>query len=197
MVRMARAASRWRLIVGYARVSTTERNLVLDHDDLKPAFDASVDQADARKSMADDPVITHHGPAGSPAGVHCRSSVLEGKLCDANELGEGIMGQEHAAVFPERARRVVLDDVAAGFPFPMAVTYARLQDGLDRQEPVSVAWLLRDAFERAFKVHGLPRRDRRASGRRGTGAGEPACRARPQAARAIAGRLALATRTPA
>jgi DNA invertase Pin-like site-specific DNA recombinase len=32
------------MIIGYARVSTTEQNLGLDHDDLKPAFDASVDQ---------------------------------------------------------------------------------------------------------------------------------------------------------
>ena len=38
------AASRWRMIIGYARVSTTEQNLGLRHDDLKPAFDASVDQ---------------------------------------------------------------------------------------------------------------------------------------------------------
>ncbi len=37
------AASRWRMIIGYASVSTTEQNLGLDHDDLKPAFDASVD----------------------------------------------------------------------------------------------------------------------------------------------------------
>jgi DNA invertase Pin-like site-specific DNA recombinase len=38
------------MIIGYARVSTTEQNLGLDHDDLKPAFDASVDQTDARKA---------------------------------------------------------------------------------------------------------------------------------------------------
>jgi DNA invertase Pin-like site-specific DNA recombinase len=36
------------MIIGYARVSTTEQNLGLEHDDLKPAFDASVDQTDAR-----------------------------------------------------------------------------------------------------------------------------------------------------
>jgi hypothetical protein len=35
------------LIVGYARVSTTERNLGLRHDELKPAFDASVDPTEA------------------------------------------------------------------------------------------------------------------------------------------------------
>jgi hypothetical protein len=32
------------------RVSTTEQNLDLRHADLKPAFDASVDQTDARAS---------------------------------------------------------------------------------------------------------------------------------------------------
>jgi hypothetical protein len=31
------------MIIGYARVSTTEQNLSLRHDDLKPTFDASVD----------------------------------------------------------------------------------------------------------------------------------------------------------
>jgi len=36
------------MIIGYARLSTTEQNLGLRHDDLKPAFDASVDQTDAR-----------------------------------------------------------------------------------------------------------------------------------------------------
>jgi hypothetical protein len=36
------------LIVGYARVSTTERNLGLRHDELKPAFDDSVDVTDAQ-----------------------------------------------------------------------------------------------------------------------------------------------------
>ncbi len=43
------AASPWRMIIGYARVSTTEQNLGLGHDDLKPAFDGSVDQTEARK----------------------------------------------------------------------------------------------------------------------------------------------------
>jgi len=32
------------MTISYARVSTTEQNLGLEHDDLKPAFDASVDQ---------------------------------------------------------------------------------------------------------------------------------------------------------
>jgi len=38
------------MIIGYARVSTTEQNLGLEHDDLKPAFDASVDLTEACKS---------------------------------------------------------------------------------------------------------------------------------------------------
>ncbi len=32
------AASRWRMISGYARVSTAEQNLGSRHDTLKPAF---------------------------------------------------------------------------------------------------------------------------------------------------------------
>jgi len=32
------------------KVSATEQNLGLEHDDLKPAFDASVDPTDARKA---------------------------------------------------------------------------------------------------------------------------------------------------
>ena len=35
------------MIISYARVSTTEQNLGLRHDDLKPASDTSVDQTDA------------------------------------------------------------------------------------------------------------------------------------------------------
>jgi hypothetical protein len=35
--------SRWRMIISYARVSTTEQNLGFRHDELKPALDASVD----------------------------------------------------------------------------------------------------------------------------------------------------------
>ena len=37
------AASRWRMIIGYAMISTTAQYLGLRHDDLKPAFDASFD----------------------------------------------------------------------------------------------------------------------------------------------------------
>jgi hypothetical protein len=35
------------VIIGYASNSTTEQNLGLRHDDLKPPFDASVDQTEA------------------------------------------------------------------------------------------------------------------------------------------------------
>jgi DNA invertase Pin-like site-specific DNA recombinase len=38
------------MIIGYARVSTTEQNLGLRYDDVKPAFDASVDPTEARNS---------------------------------------------------------------------------------------------------------------------------------------------------
>jgi len=36
------------MIIGYARASTTEQNLGLRPDDLKPTFDASVDPTEAR-----------------------------------------------------------------------------------------------------------------------------------------------------
>jgi DNA invertase Pin-like site-specific DNA recombinase len=36
------------MIIGYARVSTTEQNLGLPRVDVKPEFDASVDVTDAR-----------------------------------------------------------------------------------------------------------------------------------------------------
>jgi hypothetical protein len=53
------AASMRRLIIGYARVSTTEQNLGLWHDDLKPAFDAPVDPTEARCDSG-----THSGLLG-------------------------------------------------------------------------------------------------------------------------------------
>jgi len=53
------AASRWRMIIGYARLSTTEQNLGLRHDDLKPAFNASVDPTDAR--LRNDPAHLRRG----------------------------------------------------------------------------------------------------------------------------------------
>jgi hypothetical protein len=39
---------RWIMIIGCARVSTTEQNLGLSHHDLRPANHASVDVIDAR-----------------------------------------------------------------------------------------------------------------------------------------------------
>ena len=53
--------------------------------------------------------------------------------------------------FPLRAERVVLADVLETFPFPIAHTYRRLQEEMDRQEPVPAAWQLKDAYECAIK----------------------------------------------
>jgi tetratricopeptide (TPR) repeat protein len=53
---------------------------------------------------------------------------------------------EHRYFLP-RDERTVLDFVIEDFPFPLAITYARLQQEMDRQEPVAAAWRLRDAFE--------------------------------------------------
>jgi tetratricopeptide (TPR) repeat protein len=61
------------------------------------------------------------------------------------------MSESTPMFFPERSRRVVFDDVIAAFPFPVAITYARLQEELDRQEPIAAAWQLRDAFEALIK----------------------------------------------
>jgi hypothetical protein len=41
-------ASGWRMIIGPARVSTTEQNVELQQDDLRLAFEASVDPTEAR-----------------------------------------------------------------------------------------------------------------------------------------------------
>ena len=53
--------------------------------------------------------------------------------------------------FPPRPERPVLEDVIAHFPFPLAITYARLHEEMDRDEPVAAAWRLRDAFECLIK----------------------------------------------
>ena len=68
--------------------------------------------------------------------------------------------------FPPRPERPVLEDVIAHFPYPLAITYARLQEEMDRQEPIAAAWRLRDAFECLIKfsatlaaadaLHGTP-----------------------------------------
>ncbi len=53
--------------------------------------------------------------------------------------------------FPPREERTILVEVIEDFPFPLALTYTRLQQEMDRQEPVAAAWQLRDAFEVAIK----------------------------------------------
>lgn len=42
-----------------------------------------------------------------------------------------------ADFFPRRGDRVVLDFLGDGFPFPLAITYARFQVALDDQDPVA------------------------------------------------------------
>ena len=50
-----------------------------------------------------------------------------------------------ATFFPPRAGRDVLDFVISDSPFPLALTYARLHEEMDRQEPIASAWQLRNA----------------------------------------------------
>jgi hypothetical protein len=49
--------------------------------------------------------------------------------------------------FPPREARDLRQVVIDRFPFPLALTYARLHAEMDRQEPVGAAWQMRDAFE--------------------------------------------------
>jgi hypothetical protein len=44
------AATGWRIIIGYARVSTTEQTLGFQHDEPKPATEVSLDAPNARRS---------------------------------------------------------------------------------------------------------------------------------------------------
>jgi hypothetical protein len=53
--------------------------------------------------------------------------------------------------FPNRSQRTVLDFVTNLFPFPLALTHHRLQEEMDKQEPVAAVWQLRDAFECLLK----------------------------------------------
>jgi hypothetical protein len=55
------------MIIGYARVSTTEQNLGLRQDDVKPAFDASVDVIGAR-------VRNDHAPQRRPLDSRCSTA---------------------------------------------------------------------------------------------------------------------------
>jgi len=49
--------------------------------------------------------------------------------------------------FPPRQEREILDFVLDDFPQPLAVTYARLHEEMDNQQPVPAAWQLRDCLE--------------------------------------------------
>jgi tetratricopeptide (TPR) repeat protein len=53
--------------------------------------------------------------------------------------------------FPSPAERALPAFVRAEFPFPLALTCARLEAQMDRDEPIAAAWALRDAFECAVK----------------------------------------------
>jgi hypothetical protein len=53
--------------------------------------------------------------------------------------------------FEPRAQRSGHDWVLSELPFPVALTYLRLHQQMDRQEPVASAWTLRDAYECALK----------------------------------------------
>jgi tetratricopeptide (TPR) repeat protein len=53
--------------------------------------------------------------------------------------------------FPSPAERPVPGFVRADFPFPLALTCARLEAQMDCDEPIAAAWALRDAFECAVK----------------------------------------------
>src|SRR5947209_18890664 len=61
------------------------------------------------------------------------------------------MPETSETFFPPCAARGTLDFVVSDFPFPLALTYARLHEEMDRQEPVAAAWQLRDAFECLLK----------------------------------------------
>lgn len=61
------------------------------------------------------------------------------------------MSETSETFFPLRAARGTLDFVVRDFPFPLALTYARLHEEMDRQEPIAAAWQLRDAFECLLK----------------------------------------------
>jgi hypothetical protein len=55
------------------------------------------------------------------------------------------------AFFPPRSERPALGLDLQDLPFPLALTYSRLEDELDRQEPVAAAWQVRDALECTLK----------------------------------------------
>ena len=53
--------------------------------------------------------------------------------------------------FPLRHRREILDFVLSDFPQPLAITYARLNEEMDKDRPVSAAWQLKDCLEAFIK----------------------------------------------
>lgn len=52
---------------------------------------------------------------------------------------------------PTEAESLREQALTAALPFPLAVTWKRLREEMDRQEPVAAAWALRDAFEVGIK----------------------------------------------
>ena len=80
------------MIINYSKASTTEQNLGLRHDDLKPAFDASVDQTDARIAKVTGivwvrPPVCRAGPECRPANGGDPGSCLPGQSCLASAVG--------------------------------------------------------------------------------------------------------------
>ena len=61
------------------------------------------------------------------------------------------MASDNSRFFPIRAEREVFDWVINDFPFPLALTYARLQVELDKQSPIAAAWQLKDTIESLLK----------------------------------------------
>jgi hypothetical protein len=67
------------MIIGYARVSTTEQNLGLRHDDEWTAFDASVDHTEADYSDL-KVLILVNGVRGLNAGVPARCQMSRSQM---------------------------------------------------------------------------------------------------------------------
>ena len=108
---------RWWMIIGDARVSMTDQNLGLRHDDLKPAFDASVDPTDAplRSSNWNDgltwPNDCVHLP-GRRQGTRCAKNRHAGPLTRNDWLAAGhllgIVSMQHPLESRSRLRRILL-----------------------------------------------------------------------------------------
>lgn len=61
------------------------------------------------------------------------------------------MNKKDHIFFPPAPKDGVLEELLTEFPFPLALTYKRLQEEMDRQEPIAAAWQLRDSFECLLK----------------------------------------------